>query len=168
MNLLKHWYCRRRMVAFIHGELPPKSRQRIARHFDECPACYAEYINQRTLHYELTSRLPILGQPRPDQLARIWKSVQAEVRPSPRRARPIYPIRYSLVTLGLMLILIFPLILGDGRAASVRVTQPTPSRPPATKGAPGPVAIATQTVELTGEISILPVAAPKRTPHSGE
>ena len=175
INFLKYRYCKSRMVAFIHSELSSASRQRVARYIDECSACYAEYAHQKNIQRKLIDQIPVLGQPKPDQLDRMWAAIQGEMQPSQPRVRPLYPTRYGLVTLALMLMLIMPLIFQGGRVSLITVTQPTPNNIQSintdrTPNAIGVVAVATQVVDLTDEVnnSILPEAAPKRTPGSRE
>jgi len=110
-------YCEARLTAFIHGELPLKARRRIARHLDECPACYAKYQRQRDLADELSRHIPLVGQPRPGQLLRMWSAVQAEMSPAPRALLMRRSPRYGLVTLMLLLVTLLPLTMGNQNVA---------------------------------------------------
>jgi anti-sigma factor RsiW len=170
----KYRYCKTRMVAYLNGELPSKSRRRVARYIDECSDCYLEYIRQRDLQQDLRHRLSVFGTPYPGQLDQIWGAIQDELDiPHRTSIRPWY-LRYGLVTLVFMLVMLLPLTLLRGEVTSaVMVTQPTPeenrnavitSAPPQ----PTSVAVATLTVDITDQIdTIIPEAVPQGTPRPG-
>jgi anti-sigma factor RsiW len=177
MRIFKYQYCKARMIAFLHGELPPGSRRRVAQYIDEYPRCYAEYVRQRSLQHELGHRLPSLGQPTPDQLERIWAGIQEEMRPAPRRkSQPAFVARYGLATLALVMVLLIPLLLGSVDGPPITVTQPRPAdlATEATASPPNPTSIAaapTQPAVITAPVHNsddppAPEAAPQRTPVS--
>jgi anti-sigma factor RsiW len=176
MRIFTYLYCKARMIAFLHGELPPGSRRRVARYIDECPKCYAEYVRQRSLQHELAHRLPSLGQPNPDQLDRIWAGIQAEMQPAPRHTPLAYIARYGLATLALVMALLVPLLIGGLDGPQITVTQPRPAdlATEVTASPPEPTSVAaapTQPAAMTAagrnyEEPPAPEAAPQRTPVS--
>lgn len=107
-------YCKSRMSAYIHGELSPQSRRRIARYIHECPQCYAEYTRQNQMARELRSELPGFGRPTRGQLDRIWAGIEAEIAPAPQRSRSRrggwrpYKVGYGVVALALLLAVMLP------------------------------------------------------------
>jgi len=170
----RYRYCEARMVAFLNGELSPKSRRRVARYIEECPRCYAEYVRQRELQRELASGLPVLGQPRPEQMNRIWTGIHREIFPAQSRpSRPHY-FRSSLVTLASILVMVLSLLLLDkDRTLAAMVTQPSPggNRTTVMTNAPQAtqVAVVTLPVDSTHEVNtIVPEAAPQYTPQPGQ
>ncbi|MEQ8673482.1 MAG: hypothetical protein RLP44_27400 [Aggregatilineales bacterium] len=140
-NLMTQWklrYCKTRMVAFINGDLPEKSRRRIGRYIDDCPACYDEYVNQRRALQELKPELKRVGMPRPEQLDRIWNAIQTEMTPEmskpvsrpPARARLAYQrTSYAVAMLVTILLVVVPLMLGNsGVSLAADTTLPEPAQ----------------------------------------
>lgn len=170
----KYRYCKARMIAFLDGELPPRTYRRVARYIDECSDCYKEYIRQRDLHQELAHRLSVFGSPGLGQLDRIWDTIQDELQLPPRAH--VYPwyLSYGLVTLVIILALFLPLMLfGDEVSSAASVTPPTPGDDQSAvitnvPYQPTSVAVATMAVDKTDEIdTIIPVAVPQGTPQPG-
>jgi anti-sigma factor RsiW len=122
-------YCNAQMAAYTHGELPLKARRRIARHLDECSACYAKYNEARELNQQLGYFVPLIGQPHAPQLQRIWAGVQAGMTPPPNKQNR-YPLslRYSFVAFMLVLTFLLPLTLGN---RNVPFSVPSQPKPPA-------------------------------------
>jgi anti-sigma factor RsiW len=118
------------MVAYLNGELPERSRRRMARFIDTCPGCYREYLRQRDLKDDLTREMRRVGQPAPAQLERIWAAVEADLYTPPRtrRATPVFRLRYGVAALMMVLTLMVPLLLADGQVATATATQPAPER----------------------------------------
>jgi len=124
--MFKVHYCKARMVAFLNGELSPRSRRRMARFIDECDDCYTEYVRQREIQRNLNSDLRRIGSPDADVLSRILVDVKREVfAPRPSPARMSYQ-RYGLATVVVTLMLIFPLLVGQDQRTQSVATQPTP------------------------------------------
>jgi anti-sigma factor RsiW len=112
------------MTAYLHGEAPRLVGQRMARHIQQCPACYAIYIQQRDTERELTHYVPLIGQEKAPRYGKMWASIQADLSGS-RKQR--YPVRYGLAALMLMLALALPWTLGHGPTMLAAVpTQPSP------------------------------------------
>ena len=147
------------MVAFINGELPLKSRRRVARYIDECEACYTEYIRQKQIVRDLQTKLPIIGDPSNAQLGAIWSAIQSDLQTPKRTPKRIYRARYGFMTLGVMLVLIMPFTLGNSFATTVSRagTQPAPYQDTMieTTVAPDdyrPVAMATMTADYQSAV----------------
>ncbi len=124
----KYWYCKSRMIAYLDGELSAVARRRVARYIDECPACYAEYRQQREMRREIDAALPAFGRPTDDQLQRIWSGIQAAItapEPQPRLALPRLQWGALMVVIGIMIVT--PLMLSGPGVAPVVATQPVPA-----------------------------------------
>ena len=139
-SVITQWklrYCKTRMVAFINGDLPEKSRRRIGRYIDDCPACYDEYVHQRRALQELKPELNRVGIPRPEQLDRIWNVIQMEmtaerkpaIRP-PARVRHVYQrTSYAVAMVVTILLVVVPLMLGNsGVSLAADTTLPEPAQ----------------------------------------
>src|SRR5262245_36013180 len=70
--------CQSHLKAYLHGELTPIMRLRVVQHLKQCPRCDALYAAQRDLTQELEFALPLVGQPQPRQLRKIWGAIHAE------------------------------------------------------------------------------------------
>jgi len=147
------------MVAFINGELPLKSRRRVARYIDECESCYTEYIRQKQIVRDLQTKLPIIGDPSNTQLGAIWSAIQSDLQTQRRTPKRVYRARYGFMTLGVMLVLIMPFTLGNGfpKTISLVGTQPAPYQDTMieTTVAPDdyrPVAMATMTADYQNHL----------------
>jgi hypothetical protein len=87
-------YCKARMVAYIHGELPIEAHRKVSRYIDECPACYAEYVRQRELKRYLSVSVPAMGQTDAQQINHIWMGIQAQLHQS--SPSPTHHLRYMV------------------------------------------------------------------------
>lgn len=127
IEFFKYRYCRSRMVAYLHGELTPPVRQRMARYIDESPTCYAEYLRQRDAVRELTWKLPLVGQPDKPQLDNIWSAIQAEMKGHhTSRRRPAIHMRYGFAGMVLALTFLMPFTMGNRDVAFSVPSQPAP------------------------------------------
>ena len=174
----RYHYCRRRMVAYLNGELSPAARRRMARYIDESPACYAEYRRQRGLHEHLKASLPPFGTPSRPQLDRMWSGIQREMQRPRSAGWRQYPTRYGVLACLVALVLMLPVTILPGvfdgtGAAPMLPTQPAPQLPvallAAVTEAPAqqtPAPQPTQAVALTtDEVNVMiPAAAPQWTP----
>ncbi len=117
--------CQAHLVSYLHNELSPHLRRRVAYHLDDCAACYALYVQQRELARELQNAVPLIGRNDAPRFDRVWLSVQGELV-QPRRS-PQFHARYSLALLALLLALLFPWTMGGQRLTSAAPpTQPPP------------------------------------------
>jgi anti-sigma factor RsiW len=148
-------YAKARMVAYVHGELPSAARRRIARYIEQYPACYAEYVKQRSAMRELEWKLPLIGQAERPTLDRMWSAIQAGLetstdahtgalppvrgRTARRFTRPGFQLRYGVAGLAMACAIVLPMTFTGNRAAfaairSLSLSQPAPqtatSQPP--------------------------------------
>ncbi|NWG15030.1 MAG: zf-HC2 domain-containing protein [Chloroflexi bacterium] len=137
--------CQKQLIAYIHGELSPHQRRRLAYHLDDCRTCYGIYRRERDLDRELRLNMPLIGQgglPKD----RLWVSIQADLN-RPRRRPALYQARYGLAVVMAALALLFPWVMGrQEMALAAPPTQPAPllgmQSADATKPVPGGTAIA--------------------------
>ena len=116
--------CQHDLVAYIHHELSPARRQRVAKHLDTCNTCYALYLQHQRLARQMKQDVPLIGQGHRPAFERIWAGIQQEV---PRSAFKTYSTRYSLAAVVVMLMLIVPMTMGNGNIpAASPATQPAP------------------------------------------
>ena len=173
MFKFKEMYCKRRMVAYINGELPPQARRRVARYIDECDNCYKEYIRQRGIQRELESGMHMVGRPSEMQLNRIWLGVQSDLyQPDFAHNKP--SVYLGLLTMVLLIAMLVPLFFDTQTLAQSAATQPTPqSETQEAQATEAPSAILLVNAQsarfvLTGQTqaAIMPEAAPQRTPNA--
>jgi anti-sigma factor RsiW len=183
MFRFKYHYCKRRMVAYINGELSERSRRRMARYIDECADCHAEYTRQRCTQREIHDRLPSIGRPQAGQLDRIWTAIQADLsRPATANYQPQrFQLRYGFAVMLMVAALVFPLLFSDGGVSPAAATQPTPdarvayvddtvaTERPAADGTLAQVltesAASTPAPNMQTEATIAPEAVPQRIPE---
>jgi anti-sigma factor RsiW len=122
LNFLICHYTRPRLDAFIDGELSPRVRRRVAQHLDRCPHCDRRYIQRRALRRELQRALPLVGHAVEPDYAALWQGIRSEL---PRRTPP-RKFRYGLVMMMIMLALVVPFTMGNGRVTQTPPQQPVP------------------------------------------
>ena len=152
--------CRSHLVAFLHGDVSPLLRRRVARHLDHCPACYSLYLQELDLMRDLKRNVPLIGQGHQPSFDAIWAAIQTDIV-KPKPSLPRFHMRYGLAMLALVTVFLVPLTLGNQNLTLASPpTQPVPLTQPATpKGTePGvletPVAISF----LTDESQVTPEA----------
>lgn len=183
MFRFKYRYCKARMTAFVHGELSPQSRRRVARYIDECADCYAEYMRHRELQRELLHDLPAFGKPDEAQLDRMWSVIQGEVFTPQRRTTPnFYRMRYGFATAAFFVVFMLPFTLGNNTIATASTTPPTPAEVvTAAMSTPGGtvalaeeaqilVSASVETTDTDEDVTreIEPAAVPQKTPEAGQ
>lgn len=120
--------CRALLPGYAARELTPRQRARVARHLDECAACFVAYKEQRQLARELAWSVPRIGADvSADRLDRMRASVLGQL--AQPAAQPVVrarwsSVRYSLAALLLMFALLLPVSM---RAYAESV--PTPPQP---------------------------------------
>lgn len=119
--------CRAKLPAYLHRELNPRLRRRVAAHLNNCPACYAAYREQQDIARELQDMLPAFGQTDSVQLGRMWSAVQTEMAQPQRRFQPVFRARYSLGVVALLVALALPWMLGGQSRALALPMPPTPA-----------------------------------------
>ncbi len=106
-------YCKAKMAAYVNGETPLDVRRRIGRYIDEIPVCYALYRDHLQLQRDLTASLPSFGHPSTTQLDRVWAGIQDELTPRPPSVGYGNNWRWSVASLGLVLMVALPLIFNS-------------------------------------------------------
>lgn len=161
--------CQAHLVAYLHNELSPHLRRRVAYHLDDCAACYVRYTQQRDLARELHNAVPLLGRDHTARVDRVWAAVQSELiqpRPTPLLMRA----RYGLMLLSLLLALLFPWALGGQRLTSAAPpTQPPPLLAIRTAEItePGPQGTAIALSVTVNDRAATPEANPRSAPEPG-
>ncbi len=66
------------LTAYVHDQLPAKQRNRVRYHVQRCPECRAALYEEQQLVQELSLTMPRIGQPRRNQLMRLWPAIWLE------------------------------------------------------------------------------------------
>lgn len=128
-NLRDWWrlqYCKARLPAYIHGDLPPATRKRIARYLDASSACYAEYQRQRQLARDINALMPAPSARHVPTFDSIWSVVQAPADGAVRRTEKRQTVSYGLLMVLLLMALLAPMVWRTGGGAFVVPSQPSP------------------------------------------
>jgi anti-sigma factor RsiW len=149
--------CRAHLPAYLHRELKPRLRRRVAQHLNGCPACYAQYRAHRDLAQELSSVLPRVGAADSSRLGKIWSGVQMEMA-QPKASR--YRARFSMAAAALVATLALPWALGSHQRV---LAVPDPPTPQTTTLRDTP-AVETDVAVATAEAPSVTSAAPPATP----
>lgn len=167
MNL-KFLLCKlyqRQIDAYLDKRLSPRARRRLARHIDECPACYRAYVQRRELRRELQAGVPLLGRHHQPDFDRMWEAVRAEL-PQPRHQ---VSFRYGLAALMLLLALLVPFTMGNRDLMHALPDQPEPNADFITETPPGGQAIAAATLAAPNTYeNDLELATPPTLPEPGK
>jgi hypothetical protein len=134
LKYLRYRYIKMRMLDYLDGELPAKTRRFIARQIDENPLCYQEYIRARQTKQSIERDLSTFGRAEKRQLELIWANIQIELdsdknanTPDSTRLNTHYSWGYGLATVMLAMILLAPFALDASRVnASVLPQHPLP------------------------------------------
>src|SRR5574342_236238 len=101
--------CQSNLAAYLHRELPPVQRRKIARHLEACERCYRVYLQQQDLAQYLTRSVPLMGQGKQPGYNGVWTAIQQDLT-HPRRTAPRSdPARYGFAALVATLMLLIPL-----------------------------------------------------------
>ncbi|MEO8606745.1 MAG: zf-HC2 domain-containing protein [Chloroflexota bacterium] len=152
--------CRSHLVAFLHGDVSPLLRRRVARHIDHCPACYSLYLQELDLMRDLKRHVPLIGKGHQPAFDAIWAEIQTDIV-KPKPSLPQFHMRYGLAMLALIMIFLVPLTMGNQNLTLASPpTQPVPLAQHATpKGTePGAVETPVAVSFLTGESQTTPEA----------
>ena len=133
MGILNRSHVKHLLLAYLHGELSPAERDRVAQHIRHCEACRQALAEEERLAAELRTRLPILAAPQPGQLARLWTGIAARIAPQEASRRvsrrgPATALSSAFgmaLTFGLIFAIALPLLLGGDMPSGV-ATQPRP------------------------------------------
>ncbi len=145
-------HCETYLDAYLDHDLPPRKRQWVARHLDQCPDCYRAYRQKRDLRAELQRSVPLVGQRQQPDFGALWTNIQREIPQPPSIFAPVR-MRFGLTAIAVMVMFLLPFTMGhrDARLA-LPPTYPLPVSA-ATEAAEStePVAEATQVASLTLE-----------------
>ncbi len=115
------------LTAYLHDELPPHLNRRVIRHLERCDDCYLAMQRERELVRTLAAQMPVVGVPRPEQLARLLPAILAEVNEPPSRRRPRALPGYGLaLVVTLVLAVMVPVLIAPRVAADYAPDQPAP------------------------------------------
>lgn len=117
--------CRADIPAYLHRELTPRRRRRFGQHLNQCAACYAVYRQMRDQDRDLSARLPRIGTADEPQLARIWRGIQADLRPAASTRALHWRMRYSVAVAVLATALVLPWLIQPRQALALPL-PPTP------------------------------------------
>jgi anti-sigma factor RsiW len=162
-------HCRHHLDAYIAGELPPKTRARLARHLDQCEKCYQAYRKQTALRAELQSIMPSVGKAHQPDFDALWSAIKTEIVIVERPIAAQTPMRLS-VALAMLVLLVFLPLLMSGRdvTAAALPLQPVPELDVSlTPTGDDPLVVAaTMTASQTKESVFIPLAsAPPTVPE---
>jgi anti-sigma factor RsiW len=76
-------HVRHLLTAYVHGQLTPAQRERVTLHVRSCLECRAALDREEQLARDVIQIMPLIGQPRPNQLARLWPAIWREFRIPP-------------------------------------------------------------------------------------
>ncbi len=155
------------LTAYVHGQLSRPDRERVAVHVRLCDECHTALDRERQTAREIAMYMPLVGQPKRSQLARLWPAIWMEFRTPQSRVTRWLP-SYGVV---LMLILLCAFVLsslfGGPTHAIAAPFQAVPAEVKATStpaGTDEPTVFSAQASE-TASVSYLLLASPA--PHAG-
>lgn len=122
-------YCQSRLPAYIHRELSPRARRRVAAHLSRCDSCSAVYIDYREVARSLHSDMPAVG--RGFDQGRGWAAVQARLSQPAASPRKRFQKRYGAAALLLAAALVLPGLSANApRAFALQLRLPLQQTPP--------------------------------------
>lgn len=137
---------------YVQGKLRPLQRARVVNHVRSCDRCRAALAREERLVADLRRDMARFGQPRAEQLARVWGEVWRDVQPRPAARRGFHLSATAWlsglsVTLVMLMVLIVTLPLlaqGEARveaapfqARPVSTASPTPGATDTLEARPG-------------------------------
>lgn len=133
LKYLQYRYVKARMMAYLDGDLPVKTRRFIARQIDENPLCYQDYIRAKQTRQELERTLPVFGTAESGQLDNLWANIQAELNQAdtatPQVKHPYsYSLSYGVAMLVLAIIMLAPFAIDAGRSGLSPVSHALPEQ----------------------------------------
>lgn len=162
-------HCRQHLDAYIAGELPPKTRNRLARHLDQCESCYQAYRQHGELRTDLQHGVPLVGKGHAPDFDALWTVIKSEIATAEKPRMSEYPLRLSVALAMFVLLAFLPLLMSgrDVTAASLPL-QPVPETDVSLTptGYDPLVVAATVTAAQTKESIFIPLAsAPPTVPE---
>jgi hypothetical protein len=101
----------RLLTRYAHGQLSPVQRARVINHVRNCDHCRMMLAREERLAADLRREMPLIGQPRPGQLAHVWVGVWQEIGTPPRQPRARSGGSIWLPGLGIALTMLLVLII---------------------------------------------------------
>ncbi len=122
--------CRSLLPAYIHRELSPRARRRVAAHLSRCNACSAAYIDYLEAARSLKSDIPAVG--REFDRGRGWAAVRARLSHPTAPAKKRFHKRCGAAALLAAAALVLPgLSASAPRAFALQLRLPHQQTPPA-------------------------------------
>jgi anti-sigma factor RsiW len=119
--------CQLQLIAYLNRELRPSMRERMARHLDTCPICYARFMQESQLASELQQEMPLVGRGQTPGFDQVWSAFQRGGRGSSARSSFTQSIRYGWAVLAAAVMLVIPMTMGAQRVTLASApTQPSP------------------------------------------
>lgn len=123
-------HCRSLLPAYIHRELSPRARRRVAAHLSRCDSCSAVYIDYREVARTLKSDMPAIG--RGFDQGRGWAAVQERLSQPTASPRKRFQKRYGAAALLVVAALVLPGLSANApRAFALQLRLPLQQTPPA-------------------------------------
>lgn len=119
--------CQTQMIAYLNRELRPSMRERMARHLDTCPVCYARLMQESQLAAELQQEIPLVGRGHTPGFDQVWSAFRRDARTSSARSSFTQSIRYGWAVLAVAVMLVIPMTMGAQQVTLASApTQPSP------------------------------------------
>lgn len=125
--------CQIHLVAYIHNELPERTRRRVGLHLRSCDRCYEVYRVEQGRARQLENELARFGEPSAQQLTSVWEQVQVGLVPQPTQSPwvPNGQFRQGIVVLAFMALCMLPWLMNVNHLATASPTMnATPVRVP--------------------------------------
>lgn len=122
-------HCQALLPAYIHRELSPRARRRVAAHLSHCDSCNAAYMDYRDVARSLKADVPAVG--RGFDQTRGWAAVQARLSKPGSSPRKRFQKRYGAAALLVAMALVLPgLTVNTPRAFALQFRLPLQQTPP--------------------------------------
>jgi anti-sigma factor RsiW len=119
--------CQSQLIAYLNRELRPSMRERMARHLDTCPTCYARFMQESQLASELQQGIPLVGRALTPSFDQVWSAFRRGGRGSSTRSSTSQSIRYGWAMLAVAVMLVIPMTMGAQQVTLASApTQPSP------------------------------------------
>lgn len=109
------------IASYVEGRLSPAQRAQVVDHARVCARCGAALAREERIAAQLEREMPRLGEPRAEQMSRVWADVWQQVqapRSTPRsRYAGVWPGLSMALAVLLMIALALPLVAQGGMRA---------------------------------------------------
>jgi len=156
------------LTAYVNGQLSRSERERVTVHVRLCRECRAELDRERQMARELATYMPLVGQPKRSQLARLWPAIWAEFRTPQHRVSRLLPTYGVVLMLVLMGAFVLSSLFGGPTHAIAAPYQAVPAEVKATSTpaeTDEPAISNSVQASETASVSSLVLASPA--PHAG-